>query len=94
MDFRVTRARDGKHKLIVEILDKPSGKIVKVLKVGAYGYDDFTTTGDENKKEMYLKRHAKREDWDDPLTKGFWARWLLWNKPSLEDSIKDVISRI
>ena len=28
-------------------------------------------------------RKSSREDWADPRTRGFWARWLLWSEPSL-----------
>jgi sRNA-binding regulator protein Hfq len=57
---------------------------------GAKGYDDFTTHKDNKRKENYLARHRKRENWNDASTAGFWARWLLWNKPTLRASIKDL----
>jgi hypothetical protein len=62
---------------------------------GAKGYDDFTTHKDERRKKMYLSRHAKREDWtlEGVRTAGFWSRWLLWNKSTLQESIKDVNRR-
>jgi len=65
----------------------------KVVPFGAKGYPDFTTTGDERKKELYLQRHKKRENWSDPRTPGFWSRWLLWNQPTLRDSEKSLRSR-
>ncbi len=57
---------------------------------GATGYEDYTTHKDPNRKERYLLRHAKNENWNDPFSAGFWSRWLLWNKPSLEESIEDI----
>lgn len=64
---------------------------VKVVHFGAKGYDDFTVHKDEERKERYLLRHEDNEDWTKSgiLTPGFWARWILWNKPSLKQSIKD-----
>ena len=59
---------------------------------GARGYDDFTVHHDERRKANYLARH-KHENWSDKSTAGFWARWLLWNKPTLAESIRDVNSR-
>lgn len=65
---------------------------------GAAGYGDFIkywkTNHDlaERKKASYLARHH-REDWNDVYTAGFWARWLLWNKPTLDASIKDIERR-
>ena len=60
---------------------------------GAKGYEDFTTTRDQQKKENYLKRHSGNEDWTNYRTAGFWSRWLLWNKPTLTGSIADVRKR-
>jgi hypothetical protein len=62
---------------------------------GAIGYPDFTTKKgtDIKKKEMYLKRHFKRENWNDLKSAGFWATNLLWNQPTLQGSIRDIEKR-
>ena len=57
---------------------------------GATGYQDFTQHGDEKRKAAYLLRHEARENW---TLKGFWARWLLWNKPSPRASVADIQQR-
>ena len=54
-------------------------------------YEDYTMHRDENKKQRYLNRH-QNEDWSDPNTAGFWSRWLLWNRPTIKGSIKDIQS--
>jgi hypothetical protein len=64
----------------------PNGKKVSF---GAYGYEDYTTHGDAERMERYLKRHKNNEDWSDPYTAGFWSRWLLWSKPSMKEAIKE-----
>ncbi len=53
---------------------------------GAANYSDYTIHGNARRRDGYLARHAKREDWtiDGVATAGFWSRWLLWNKTSLE----------
>ena len=53
---------------------------------------DFTIMRhkDEKRKENYIKRHEKREDFNDLSTPGFWAKNLLWNKPTIEQSIEDI----
>lgn len=61
----------------------------KRVSFGAAGMDDFTKTGDEERKRLYLIRHKARENWDKPDTPGALSRWLLWNKPTLEESIRD-----
>lgn len=78
------KARDGKHKLIAKFDD---GEIVKF---GAFGYEDFITSGgDKKKKRNYLARHRKREDWTDPKTPGALSRYILWGPTtSIEENIK------
>lgn len=62
----------------------------KVISFGASGYRDFTKPPhDEERKRLYLERHQKKENWDNPVSAGALSRFVLWNKPSLEESIKD-----
>jgi hypothetical protein len=67
----------------------------KHIHVGAKGMDDFTKTRDEEQKQRYITRHRSREDWrlSGILTSGFWAKNLLWNKPTLRESVADVKAR-
>jgi hypothetical protein len=37
---------------------------------------------DKLKRENYLKRHIKRENWDDPYTAGALSKWILWGESS------------
>jgi hypothetical protein len=81
------RAKDGVHKLVAKFDDG------KVIKFGAFGYDDYTQTGDKKQKRNYLARHRKREDWTDPQTPGALSRWILWNKPTLDESIEHYVKK-
>ena len=38
-------------------------------------------------------QHAPREDWDNPMTAGALARWILWDKETLPSSIEDYTRR-
>jgi hypothetical protein len=58
------------------------------VKFGALGYTDYTQTHDKERKRLYLLRH-QHEDWNNPRTAGALSRWILWNKPSITDSIAD-----
>jgi len=71
--------------------DKEGGE--KVVSFGQAGADDFTKTKDEEAKRLYLIRHRKNESWDKPMTPGALARWVLWNKPTLKESIADYKKR-
>lgn len=60
---------------------------------GQRGAGDFTKTGDEEKKTNYIARHKVNEDWTDPKKAGTLSRFILWNKPTQEASIKDFKKR-
>lgn len=69
---------------------------VKLIHFGAKGYDDFTTFPEnerDKKKEAYLKRHSKNENWNDPLTPGYWSRWVLWGEPTINASLNYIKKR-
>ena len=59
----------------------------KITHFGQAGADDYTITKDKQQKKRYLDRHRANENWNDPLTAGALSRWILWNKPSITDSI-------
>lgn len=65
----------------------------KVIHFGSLGSETFLDHKDELKKINYLKRHAVREDWSNPLTPGSLSRWILWNKPTYEASLADFKKR-
>lgn len=69
------------------------GRGEKIVSFGAEGMSDFTKHKDEERKELYLKRHKKNENWENPMTAGSLSRYILWNKPTLKDSIADYKKR-
>ena len=80
--------------------DKPDKKYMvrvgtRTIHFGASGYSDFTKHKDVARRNLYLQRHAARENWGKSgiATPGFWSRWLLWNKDTLKASISDTERR-
>lgn len=72
----------------------------KTIHFGAKGYENYGGVGkerhtDEERKKRYITRHKERENWTKSgiATAGFWSRWLLWNKPTLQQNIKDIQQR-
>ena len=67
----------------------------KTVAFGATGYEDFTTHKDPKRKEAYIARHRKTEDWtrSGVGTAGFYARWVLWNRPTVAASVQDLNAR-
>ena len=41
---------------------------------------------EEERKQRYIDRHKKKEDWSDLKTAGAWSRGILWNKPTIRES--------
>jgi len=78
-----------KDKKFMAIFYDDDGKKKKTTHFGAKGMSDFTIHKDKERKERYLDRHRKRENWNDPMTAGSLSRYLLWNKPTLKASISD-----
>lgn len=76
-----------KAKFKVIILD--NGKI-KTIMFGDNRYEDYTQHKNKERKRKYMIRHFQNEDWNDIYTKGFWSKNLLWNKPTIEQSIADI----
>ena len=81
--------RKDKKYTIYSVEDKKS------VSFGAKGMSDMRLHKSEDRKKLYLDRHRDNEDWTKSgiLTAGFWSRWLLWNKPTLRESIDDVEKR-
>ena len=77
---------DKKFKVVVE---------GRTIHFGAKGMSDYTINQDPERKRLYISRHKAHEDWSKSgiKTAGFWSRWLLWNKPSLDESIQDIQKR-
>ena len=50
---------------------------------------DFTIHRDEAARQAYIARHGKAENWDRSgvMTPGWLSRYLLWQKPSLDEAI-------
>ena len=83
--------RQGK-KMVAVFYDEAKKKI-KTTHFGASGYEDYTTHGEIQRKMNYIARHKDREDWNDYMSSGSLSRWILWNKPTLSESIKDYMNR-
>ena len=65
----------------------------KTINFGSKSASDFTLDEEKAHKEKYEKRHKKREGWTDPKTAGFYAKNILWNKHTIQASIKDTNQR-
>jgi hypothetical protein len=87
-----------KQKIIIEKSDKPQKKFRatvgnKHVYFGQAGYSDFTLHKNPERKNAYINRHkGMHENWSKTGidTPGFWARYLLWEKPNLKEAAKNI----
>ncbi len=92
--FEVSDSNNKNKKLKVVIYK--DGNKVKTLHVGDDRYNDYisyykiSSTFANTRKELYLLRHHKENN-NNFLTRSYWAKNLLWNKPRLDLSIMDII---
>lgn len=61
---------------------------------GLKGSSTFIDHGDEVKRQNYLKRHAKNEDWNNPYTAGSLSKWILWgNHKTLDANYQEYMKK-
>jgi hypothetical protein len=68
----------------------------KTVHFGASGMSDYTKHKDKERMKRYSARHSRGgETWSKSglKTAGFWSKWLLWNKPTISGSKRDISSR-
>ena len=96
MKVSLTPARDGIHKYKAVFVDDDKKKTVAFGAKGMGDYIKYSQKGHDigdKHKEMYLARHAAREDWTDYTSPGALSRWILWNERTLESSFADYLRR-
>lgn len=77
-------AESSKAKYKINVV---SGATSHSFTVGARGYNDYTLGASDKDKRAYLARAS----YDGGITTaGFWARWLLWHKKTIHESINSV----
>lgn len=92
MYVSIGKSTRANKKMMAVFYDQTKKKI-KTTHFGQEGASDYILHNDLSRKMNYLARHKEREDWEDYMTAGSLSRWVLWNKPSLTESIKDYMSR-
>lgn len=85
------KASQNKNKKYVATFDL--GEKVKNVHFGSKGMDDYTITKDKEQRDRYRARHKKDLETKDPIRAGYLSYYLLWNKPTLKESIEDYKKR-
>lgn len=84
--------KDKKYMVTIFNPNKNSSIKPKIVHFGADGYSDYTKHKDWDRMKRYESRHKKKENWNKSgiYTAGFWSKWILWNKPTIKDSIETI----
>ncbi len=83
VDTYILKKSNRKNKKYVIIM----GKIK--INFGDDRYEDYTIHKNIDRKNRYILR-TKKQPQNDINSPAFWSLNLLWNKPTLKNSIKDV----
>ena len=83
---------DRPQKKFKAVFKNDDGSL-KMVHFGAAGANDFTLTGDIDARYRYWIRHSKDLRTNDPTRAGYLSLFLLWNKPTIEASIRDYKKR-
>ena len=62
----------------------------KTIHFGDSRYEDYTIHQNPIRQQMYILRHQKNENFNNLGTAGAWSYNLLWSKPTLKASIKNM----
>jgi hypothetical protein len=91
MEFILSKSTNTNKKYMVKFVN-PNTKRNNTIHFGQAGADDYTITKNPIQKDRYILRHSGMgENWESGIyTRGFWSRWLLWNKPNIISSIRDI----
>jgi len=84
---KIRKSRRKGKKYVARFTDNKGN--TKTTHFGGKGYDDYTIHKNAKRKDLYLQRHMKNENWNDPLTAGSLSKHILWNKTDLQSSFND-----
>lgn len=89
---------DGKTKYMITFFNEDTNRL-NIVKFGSKPNNDYTIYYKQDKdkaeqmKKAYIARHSVREDFDDYTSRGALSRWILWNLPTVDASLKDYLKR-
>lgn len=92
LTVKITKSNRDDKKYQAKFYDT-NGNIIKTTHFGQKNASDMTIHKDEQRKQSYLSRHRKGENWNNYMTAGALSRWILWNKPTLQASINDYVKK-
>lgn len=90
--IKIEKSKRKDKKYMAIFYGKDKNKLV-TIHFGQKGASDFTIHRDDERKKRYIDRHEKRENWNMPMSAGSLSRWILWNKPTFDASLRDYMNK-
>ena len=90
MRYIILQKSHRKNKRYMVIIE--NGKKTETVHFGDSRYYNYLVHNDDQRKKLYINRHKKNETWGRRgiYTAGFWSRWLLWEKKTINKAIKNI----
>jgi hypothetical protein len=88
----IKRSKNPERKYDAKFIKGPSGR-EKIISFGKKGNPDFISTQDREQREFYDYKH-KTATIKDLMSREALEKFILWNKSSLESSIRDYKRRL
>ncbi len=73
---RIVKSQNSDKKYDA-IFEYPNGR-TKTVSFGSAGMQDYTLTGDKERRRLYRIRHAKDLETGDPSRAGYLSYYILW----------------
>ena len=91
MNYYLSNSTNPNKKYMVIFWNEYTGR-KNTIHFGNFASDDYTITNNDERKRLYKLRHAG-DMINDLSYAGCWSWWLLWNKKTLDASIRDMERR-
>ena len=93
-DRKAINGNEGDNCKIDQTRQAPTSHVCsKTVHFGAKGGSTYIDHKDPKTKANWEARHKVRENWNDYDSAGTLSKHVLWNKPSLAASIRDLNAR-
>jgi hypothetical protein len=92
LKFYLDKSTKPNKKYMVSFIN-PNTNRINNIHFGAKGYSDYLISNNDTKKNAYIARASVQPNTQNITKPAFWALNLLWNKPTIEESIKDIEKR-
>ena len=89
----IKRSKNPLYKYDAIYINAKTGKNRKIS-FGDKKEKDFTQHKNKELRNFYDFKYQKKQNWNDLMSNGALSKYILWNKESIEGSLKDYKKRL